>query len=385
MKKILFSLSFIAVLIACSSSEDSAPTDPNSPTRKAMLENWADNIIIPAFQNYQTKINTLATATATFSTTANQTNFDNVRTAWLEAYKAYQQVALFEIGKAEEPGLMLRFYANTYPTQVGPNNASGDLNGIDQNIASGTYDLTVISSADEQGFPALDYLLYGLGADSPTILAFYTSNPNATNYKNYLTAVVTRLKTVTDTITNNWTSGYRNTFVSSDGTGVNSSVSRMVNVFVNNYETAIRKGKIGIPAGEYSVEVRPQDVEAFYKKDISKILLEIATKSSNDFFVGKHFATATQGSSIKSYLDYLNIKTTVSGSEVNMSSAITTKFTEIDQTIVSLNNSFTPEVPADKTNMGITFDKFQETVSVLKNQMMPALQITVDYQDGDND
>jgi hypothetical protein len=48
-----------------------------------------------------------------------------VRTSWLEAYKAYQYVAIYSFGKSEEINLKQN---NTYPTNAA---------GIDANISAG--------------------------------------------------------------------------------------------------------------------------------------------------------------------------------------------------------------------------------------------------------
>jgi hypothetical protein len=65
-----------------------------------------------------------------------------VRTSWLEAYKAYQYVAIYSFGKSEEINLNKAPY---------PTNAAG----IDANISAGGYNLTLLSQFDKQGFPAL--------------------------------------------------------------------------------------------------------------------------------------------------------------------------------------------------------------------------------------
>lgn len=384
MKKVILFLSSLTFMVSCSSGSDGGSTDDTISgfDRTALLTNWADNIIIPSFQNYQTKVNALSSATATFNATPNDPNLETLRSSWLDAYKAYQHVAMFEVGKAVEANYSLRMYSNTYPVQLGPNSTTGDLSGIDGNIASGTYSLTTISSADEQGFPAMDYLINGLGADNAAILAFYTTDANATGYKNYLTAVVNRLKSITDTIVNDWTGSYRNSYISNNGNTVSSSVNLTVNAFVKSFEKDIRAGKVGIPAGIYSNNVTYTDkVEAYYKNDVSKVLLNESITASKNFFNGKHFNMAMEGASLKTYLNYVNA---VRDSQ-NLSDVINAQFAAIVTANNELNDSFSQQIVADNNKMIASFNAMQQNVVYFKLDMMQALNISVDYVDNDGD
>jgi hypothetical protein len=380
MKKIVLFLGVTALIIAaCSSDNDGAPANDNY-NKTAMLTNWADNIIIPSFQNYQSKVNALSTAAAAFNATPNEANLISLRAFWLDAYKAYQHVALFELGKATE--LDMRMFTNTYPLQTGPNNDNGDLAGVNENIASGTYSLTTISSADEQGFPALDYLLNGLGADNTAILAFYTSNPNAAGYRQYLTDVISRLKVMTDAIVTDWTSNYRSDFISKNGNSVTSSTNVMVNVFVKTFEKDIRSGKVGIPAGLYSNNVTYADkVEAYYKNDISKVLLNESVQASRDFFNGKHFNAATEGPGLRSYLDFINAER--SGQKLSL--VLNNQYALIHTANNALGASFSQQIANDNAKMITAFNAMQQNVVYFKLDMMQALNISIDYIDNDGD
>ena len=382
MKKILLFLGSMAILASCSSSSDNTAEENNGFDKTALLTNWADNIIIPSFQNYQSKVNALSTASVAFTATPNDANLETLRTNWLEAYKAYQHVAIFEIGKATEDIYSLRMFSNTYPVQTGPNVDTGDTSGVNENIASGTYNLATISSADEQGFPALDYMINGLGADNAAIVGFYTTNGNAAGYKQYLLALTARLKTISDAIVADWTSNFRNTYIGSTGNSVSSATNVTVNTFVKVYEKDIRAGKVGIPAGIYSSGTTfTGKVEAYYKNDVSKILLNEAIQASKDFFNGKHFNSATEGQSLKSYLDYLN--TVRDGQKLSL--VINNQFGTINTANNALNSSFSQQITADNTKMVSAFNAMQQNVVYFKLDMMQALNISVDYVDSDGD
>ncbi|PWA08483.1 imelysin family protein [Flavobacterium laiguense] len=371
MKKILLIISFVAFIAACSSNGENSNADGDNYNRTALLTNWADNIIIPSYENYKVKLQIVVTNSNTFTTTPTEANLQTLRASWLEAYKAYQYIAMYNFGKAEE--IYLNSASNTYPTST---------TGIESNIATGVYNLSLLSQFDKQGFPALDYLINGLGANDVAIVSFYDTNANASNYKQYLTAVVSRLKTNADAVITDWNSGYRNSYIANNGTSVSSSVNKTTNLFVKNLEKDIRTGKIGIPAGVFSSGVKyPEKVEGFYKNDVSKELLNAAVKASQDFFNGKHFNTTTTGEGLKTYLDFLN----ATKNNQKISDIINNQYAAINIVNNSLTGSFSQQINADNSKMIAAYDALQQNVINVKLDMMQSLKITIDYVDGDGD
>ncbi|WP_339654456.1 imelysin family protein [Flavobacterium frigidarium] len=372
-KKLFIFFSVIATVVACSSSDDSGSdsTGGSNFDRTALLTNWADNIIIPSFTNYQLKIQALNASITAFNTTTTEANLVNVRTSWLEAYKAYQYVAIYNFGKSEE--INLKESANTYPSNTV---------GIQSNITAGNYNLSLISQFDKQGFPALDYMINGLGTTDAAIVTFYTTNTNAVKYKKYLTDLTARLQTSADAVVTDWNSSYRAAYIANNGVSVTSSVNITTNNFVKNLEKDVRSGKIGIPAGVFSGgTLFPDKVEAFYKNDVSRDLLNTAVQASKDFFNGKKFNSTSTGAGFQSYLDYVNA--TRSGQK--LSTIINTQYDAILTSNATLGTSFSKQITTDNTKMLAAYDVLQQNVIYTKLDMMQALDITIDYVDGDGD
>lgn len=372
MKKIAFIAFFIAFIVACSTNDNKSSDTGNGDgfDRKTMLTNWADNIIVPSYVNYQSKVQDLVVKVNAFNDQPDEVNLQLVRNSWMEAYKAYQYVAIYTFGKAQE--IYLKECTNAYPT---------DKVGIDSNIDSNVYDLTKISQFPRQGFPALDYMINGLASDDAGIVSFYTTNVKADNYKKYLADLSLRLKTNADLIANDWSSGYRDKYVNSDGNSVSSSVNMTTNCFVKNFEKDVRAGKVGIPAGVFSNGTLPESVEAYYKKDLSKELLNVGVKASQDFFNGKHFNGAETGESLKTYLDY--IKAVREGK--NLSDIINAQYQTIFTTNEALSNNLSEQVINDNSKMMDSYNAMQELVVYIKLDMMQALNIVIDYNDTDGD
>lgn len=376
MKKVWYLILAIPFLIwACSSdsSGDEGMDDevPVTFDRGAMLENWADNIIIPAYQSFSTKLTTLEAAFTTFSTDRNVDNLVSFRTAWLNAYLAWQQVSLFETGPAEVIGYRLNM--NTYPS---------DTDLIQSHIDVGGYDLSLPSNRDTKGFPALDYLLNGLESDDTALVARVTSGADANDVLNYIDDVLSDMRSLTDDVVGQWEGAYRSTFVANDGSSSTASVDRFVNDYIFYYEKFLRAGKMGIPLGVFTGTVAPNTIEAFHKADISKMLFLEGLNAVQDLFNGKHFGSTGTGESLASYLDDLN---TVKDGE-DLAKLINDQFDEASSMITALD-TFRNEIENNSppTNMLLAYDEVQRVVPSFKVDMVSAMSISIDFVDADGD
>lgn len=369
MSKVIVLFSFLFILVACSSDNDPM-SDVDSFNRRAMLENWADNLIIPAYENVDVKIGVLKTTATAFTNSPNEVNLLSLRGAWLEAYIAWQSVDMFEIGKAEQ--ITLRDFMNVYPL---------DANGMQESLLAGNYDLTLINRQDEQGFSALDFLLYGLAASDVEIIAFYTDTTDGVKYKTYVNDVVSRMQVLTSSVLDDWKNDYRDTFVNRDGSSGTESVNSLVNDYMFYYEKFLRAGKIGIPAGVFSGSPLSDKVEARYRADVSKVLFMKALDATQGFFNGTHFDGQGEGVSLKNYLDELN---SIKESE-DLSILINNQF-DLSRVMASnLLDNFGSQVEIDNTLMTKTYDVLQQNVVLMKVDMLQALNIKVDFVDADGD
>jgi predicted lipoprotein len=359
---LLFSLCIASCM---TDADDQCTTDDFD--RGAMLNNWAENIIIPAYENYTNKLGDLKSDVVAFSDTPNQANLEKARTSWLAAYRAWQKVALFQIGKAEV--LRLRDYTNTFPL---------DAVGVENNIASDSYDLSLSTEMDKQGFPALDYLLNGVKDSDLEILNIYDN----TSYTNYLRAVVTRLEDMALSVLQDWKTSYKSIFVTNECSSATASVDKLTNDFIFNFEKHIRVAKIGKPIGFFTNTPVPEAVEAFYKKDVSKELFVVAIQASRDFFAGKHFNSDTEGISLKSYLTDLDIQTVT---EESLSVVILEKMDKALSTANGLEDNFYNQIIADRDAFVVMRNELHSVVQVLKTNMIAALKIKADFNDADGD
>jgi hypothetical protein len=372
---------FLAFISACGvdDTSDSQPTD--SYDRGALLLNWADNIIIPGYANLSQKLNALEIASEDFTQAPAVESLEVIRNTWLEAYKAFQKISMFEIGRAET--LNYRNRLNVYPTNA---------QEIDGYISSNTWNLELPSTIDSQGFPAIDYLLYGLGTDQET-LNKYTTDENASSYKMYLLDLVTTMQTLTNEVISDWQNGYRDSYVTNVSSSASGAVDQTVNAFMFYYEKALRAGKVGIPAGVFSGSTLPQNVESYYNQFVSKLLLTEALSATVSFFNGEGFSSDFPGNGfgLNTYLDTLgSVKDIdINGDgileETNLSTIINNQFDVAFESINLLQENFVQQIVDDNTKMLGAYDELQRNVVLLKVDMFQALSIDVTYVDADGD
>lgn len=351
----------VAFLIGCSDDSTSSQTSQTVWEQKSqMLTNWADNFIIPNYQNFSDKLSELETTVANFNSTPNTETLESTRLSWLEAYKSWQHVEMFNIGPAEQTFYHLKM--NVYPTST---------ENIDALIASGDFsslDNSPYNSA--QGFPAMDYLLFGIAEDDASILNLYITNPN---FSNYLTEIMDRMVSNTNYVKSEWTN-YRASFIASVENTATSSANKMTNDFIYYYEKGFRANKFGIPVGIFSNGINPETVEAYHNENVSRLLALEAMDAIKTFFNGNG------NPSLKQFLDNF-----ASEEMIGLSSDINEQLDLAKSSIEALDSNFVNQLNNDLSGMNTTYDNIQACTVLFKTNMLSVLQISTDYVDADGD
>ena len=372
--KIFISIALISFSISCTENDNQQNSTSDNYDRSALLTNVVDNIIIPAHQRFQEELTLLTENLSEFNSNRDIETLENLQLQFVETYKYWQHIEMFNIGYAEEI-----YYAskmNIYPTNVSRivDNINGESFDLDNNP----------NQYSAQGFPALDYLLFGLGENNFEILDIYLDNQNDNPTLNYLSLLVAKMQANTNDVINYWTNN-RQEFINSSGNSASSSLNMLANDFVYYYEKGFRANKIGIPAGVWS-GLLPQNVEAYYKKDISKILAKEALSACIKFFNGTHFDGQSYGDGFYDYLAYLDDTNYSSSSMfIGLNDDIVSTFSNADEKLNSLDNNFVSQIESNNMQMLEAYDAIQQGVVRLKTNMLSILGISVDYYDADGD
>ncbi len=371
MKKLSAFLVIIATAFACvPDDEPTVATGSEAVDRGAMLAHWADNLILPAYRSYGQTLQTLRETNEKFNQAPRESSLAELRTAWRESYRAWQWVSLYEIGPAEAASL--RNFTNIYPT---------DAAAIEQNVTEGNYTLNLPSKYDEQGFPALDYLLYGLADSDSELLARYTNAESGERYRAYLGEVVNRLDNLTKQVIAEWETTYRDRFVANTSASATGSFNTLVNDYLFFYEKALRAGKVGIPAGVFSSEPLPHTVEGRYAGDISRELLLEAIDAAQHFFNGQAFGSGQAAAGLSAYLDQVE----ATGEAEPLSTRINAQFDAAREAARQLKPNLGQQVADDNQAMLAAYDALQRNVVHMKVDMFQALNVQVDFVDADGD
>lgn len=377
MIKKIFLLGIIITSLFIGCSDDSDPSNDNDNNgnsgsntttpvslRSQVLVNWADNFIIPNYQSLSNKLFNLQTSVSNFCSNPDQLGLEEVRENWLQAYKSWQYVEMFNIGPAQQ--FYYHYKMNTYPANT---------NGIEAFIESGDFsNLNNPSPPNNasQGFPAMDYMLFGIAQNDSFIINLYDNLD--LNYNPYLLDITDRMVSNTDNVLTEWDS-YRDSFLASTENNATSSINKMTNDFIYYYEKGFRANKIGIPIGVFSNGSNfPSKFEAYYKQDVSGILGLEAFDAIKAFFNGN------DNPSLKHLIDAAAI-----GDLTNLSSEINEQFDDAYTEFQGLNVNFVEQLQMSPGQLNSIYDEIQAGTVLLKTEMLSVLQIATDYVDADGD
>jgi predicted lipoprotein len=373
-RRVVYITFLTTVLWACGGNgNDPSPAD-NGKDRQVILTHWVDNIITPSYANFKAAFDAVKIKADAFTSSPDNTTLTEFRSAWDDAYLEWQKVELFEFGPADH--YTLRNFFNIYPADVA---------GITVNLNDPSVNLDLPASYARQGFPALDYLINGVGSDDAQIISFYTAGADAAKRIAYVKRITDRMSTLISNVISGW-STYRKTFIDRTGLDIGSSFGNAVNAYVLHYERFIRSGKIGIPSGSTVAtggSVNPDKVEAYYRKDISLALAKTAHDAAVDFFNGRNVNTGAGGPSFKSYLDALGAKD--AATNTMLSDIINDQFTVISNHLNGLSQDLSQQVQSDNQPVADTYAAMQKLVRIIKVDMTSSMSVTITYTDNDGD
>jgi len=337
--------------------------------KSAMFSNYADNLILPNLQSAKSALDSFALAFDDFIQNKTAANLATARQKFIAAHIRYEHISLFELGPAENEIVRANF--DTYPT---------DSVIIKNNIASGSYNLSVVSNLAAKGLPAIDWLLFGKNSSDNTIIALFDTDTYAANRKNYVKDCIGEMQTKLNNIIAGWNSGYRGSFVSSTGPEIGSSLGLLVNQI--SFEVDLLKNsKIGIPLGKKSAgTLLPEKCEAYYANTISVRLAKECLANIENAYLGRS-RNGTDGSGLDDYLDALKVQ----HNSGTLNDAIKAQFALAKSKLQLVNEPLSAEVMANTATVDAAYVEMVKLLVLLKTDMPSAMGVVITYQDGDGD
>lgn len=349
-----FVTAIILLVMACTKTDTPGADTDRTFDKTAMLTGYADNLIIPGYSSMQEKLDLLETSLTSFLASPTATNQQQLKEIFKEAYLQFQRISVYQLGPAEN-GLLNNFL-NMFPA---------DIATIENNISSGNYNLLVNSSVDEQGFPALDYLLFSEDA----LQQF--NEPSSANRKKYVHEVLTRMKTLGGTVLTEWNGTYRSQFIANTRTDVGSPIGFLVNQFA--FEMDQLKGpRIGWPFGKQSGGVVFADKsEAYYAGLSLPLAIENLSSLKNAY---------TGGGSGKGISDYL-----VALGKQELNTEVVNQFDVTINKLKAIPEPLSTAFTGHKDAVDAAYKEIQTLLTLLKTDVASATGVRITYQDSDGD
>lgn len=350
---------------ACTTPDDSVNTGQNFD-RKAMLQQYVDNLIRPAFAELQTKVNNLNTAANMFSGAPTAANLSALQTAWIDAYTSWQYANAYNFGPAGEEGVRkgLIEEIGTFPTTTSK---------IESTITAGNANFSDFNR-DARGLPAVEYLIFNPEGNHTQIL---TSLQSA-GRRSFLATATADVKKRVDEVVTNWAT-YTATFVNRNGTDAGSATSELYNEFIRSYES-IKNFKIALPLGKRpgQTAAEPTRVEGYYSGQ-SLAFVKAHFAAIENIWYGRS-KDGKDGVGFKEYLENVEggkaLVTATEGQLASVRKALNALPTE-----VPLSRQIQSS-PAAVENL---MNEFQKQTRYFKSDMSSLLGIAITFASGDGD
>ena len=364
--KPIFSFVFISLALLFAGCEDdmggSQRPCESDFDQQALFEHLADDVIIPGYTALELSALNLHAAAFDLAQAPSLEGLEEAQAAFKTAYLHWQDVAQYGFGPAEEAAL--RATLNNFPL---------NRDALESKVAAQDYDFTDPNTFDK-GFPALDYLLYGLGDQSDAAIVAQLGEADYATFLTEQTAYITEsAKSVNDA----WKHSYRDEFVASEGTAAGASLSQVINGLNEQYET-IKRDKIGIPAGVVTLGfTNPEKVEARYS-GLSLALAKRALQAAETFYLGIG-SDGQNGLGLDDYLEAVNA--TKEGESLN--ARIQQQF---EAAAAALEAVPAPLRTAVEENNELTVAAYNELTRQIVNIDMPSvLCVAITYIDNPSD
>ena len=353
------------VLLFPACKEEAAPKEYD---RAALTANVGTSIILPAYNNLVSELDRLKQDCNIFRHTPDDSRYVALSEQFHTTWVAWKACSPFEFGPAAS--VSLRSVVNTFPC---------DTLQIHNNFNSGTYDLNQVVNLDARGFPALDFLLYGLGDQTATIVDRYQNPADSANLLGYLSAVVADIHSNCTNVANQWNSGYLTTFNEALGTDVGSSTSMLVNELNRDLEI-IKTAGIGIPLGKQTFDTPlPEKVEGFYSQ--SSVALATAELEALELLFEGQKTGSAEGYGLREALNAVDAL--YNGG--NLGDAIHGQFQTAKAALAAIPAPLSEAVVTNRAPVEAAFTEIQKLVILLKTDMASALSILITYTDADGD
>lgn len=363
-----FFILLLGGILGVAGCKDPDSKDDLTFDQSALLNHLGNNIIVPNYEDLVAQMTRLGSAADEFETATNASNLEDLRIEFKAAYRSWMYCSTFEFGPASE--VSLRAQVNTFPT---------DTDVIDANLQSGTYDLASASNIDAKGFPAIDYLLYGVDGSPQAVLTAFNEAGRGEELLTYLQEVIGEMQALTSQVLQTWRETYLDNFIVNLGTNVGSAMGLFINQLNFDYEI-LKKPRLGIPLGVQTLGTPlPENVEAYYSGYSNELMVAHFNAISNLFFGTSLADVSAYG--IDDALNALDAK--YNGAP--LTAAIANQISATRDALAGLPDPLSAAVVNDPGTVDAVYREVQKLLVLFKTDMTSSLGILITYVDNDGD
>jgi len=348
-------------LVGCT---DDGQSTADTYDRKGMLTEIADGSIVPAHATLEQRASALEAQVDLFTTQGSLLALEGCRSAWIDVALAWQDARAYDFGPAE--GLFGNLSENlgTYPASA--EKIEGFITAQDTSLSG--------FDRDARGIYGMEYLLFSGSAEE--VLAAFAEAPWR---QAYLRSVARDVHRQVTTVYQGWTNGYRDEFISRNGTDPGSGTSLLFNNMVRSFEQ-LKNYALGLPLGKIAGQTGPEPtkVEGYYSGRSIQL-------------VRRHYAAimrtwkglALDGSQIRGFRSYLE---TVPGGPALIDQT-TAQDAAIEAAFGVLQDSeiMSDLIVTDPARLESLHTECQKMTRFLKSDLSSLLGIAITYSSGDGD
>ncbi|MEL6731237.1 MAG: imelysin family protein [Bacteroidota bacterium] len=346
-------------LWSCNRNTD--PPTVESFEREAMLQNIADNVILPTHRDFAQEAASLNTRVSTFAQDPTQANLEAAQQQWMATKRAWKRCELFNVGEAKQG--FLHNPIDKWPTNTDfleENLADND--ALDQDFVEGT-------GSTSKGLPALEYFLFAENG-----LTDFTTDSLAAKRQAYIQGLAANLNTRAQVLVTTWEDG-KDAFVANIENFSRGSINELVNTQVGVLEKVIGD-KLGKPLGKSNGGTpEPDRVEAPYSQ-VSLSLIQENLQGLKAAFTGTQTAPG-----FDDLLDHVEAQ---SGEEL-LSEVILAQLDLCIDEANALNDPLATRVTDQASDVDALSESIRTLLGFIKVDMANNLGILITFNDTDGD
>lgn len=335
--------------------------------KEIMLTNIGSQVILPALESFEEQTAVLLQKVEGFVENPTKSALKEAQNAWITVAAEWSYSKNYMFGIAKDQYLHLNIGKNP----INPN-------AIDKFIQTATSirtsDLKAQSSY-AKGVFAIEYLLYAEGLTETELLAWYTTDPLATNRKAYLTATAERLRINATAWASIWKSSEGN-YIAEFGTALGEDLQGAVSLLSNaliNVCNEMARLNLGQPLGKEAADGSLQfnKLESLYAYQSAELLIQ-KLKGMKAAFTGK------VDIGFDDYLNHLN-------NEETLSVQIETKLNLVIRQLEALGVPLREALVSKNAEVEQIYATIKALLVYLNTDMASYFNITVLPSDSDGD